>query len=172
MPHTLLPLEPLGNKLVVLSGLDHQKTAEPADPPGGHGSGTGAFLTMMPVNNNANNPNRTSLDQKIAAQTAACKRPLQSLQLRVLASRAGCEQAPSCSFLETIPWNKNPPLPAITAPMTAFNRIFTGFDPGASQADAMRRLARRTSILDHALAEATSLRNDLNAADKIKLDEF
>jgi hypothetical protein len=172
MPPILAPLEPVRNKLVVLTGLDHQKTSEPADPPGGHGSGTGAFLTMMPVYNNANNPNRTSLDQKIAAQTAACKRPLPSLQLAVKASGDGCDQAPSCSFLETITWNKNTPLPAITAPKAAFDRIFTGFDPGASQADAQRRLARRTSVLDHVLGEAASLKTDLNAADKVKLDEF
>jgi hypothetical protein len=172
MPPILAPLQPIRNKLVVLTGLDHQKTSEPADPPGGHGSGTGAFLTMMPVYNNANNPNRTSLDQKIALQTAACKRPLASLQLGVLAPGDGCDSAPSCSYLETITWNKNTPLPAITAPQTAFNRIFMGFDPGASQADAMRRLARRTSILDHVLGEAASLRTDLNSADKIKLDEF
>src|SRR5262245_39654439 len=172
MPPILAPLEPVRNKLVVLSGLDHQQTSEPAGPPGSHGSGTGAFLTMMPVHNNADNPNRTSLDQKIAAQTAACKRPLPSLQLAVKAAGDGCDQAPSCSFLETITWNKNTPLPAITAPKTAFDRIFAGFDSGASMADAQRRLMRRTSVLDHVLGEAATLKTDLNAADKVKLDEF
>src|SRR4051794_23698388 len=28
------PLEPVRKKMVILTGLDHQQTAEPADPPG------------------------------------------------------------------------------------------------------------------------------------------
>jgi Protein of unknown function (DUF1552) len=172
MPYILAPLEPLRKKLVVLTGLDHQKTSEPAGPPGGHGSGTGAFLTMRPVHDNADDPNRTSLDQKIATESAACNRPLPSLQLGVLATGDGCDSAPSCSFLETIAWNKNTPLPMVTAPQTAFNRLFIGFDPTASSADAERRQARRTSVLDHVLGEAASLKVELNHSDQLKLDEF
>jgi hypothetical protein len=75
MPYILKPLEPIRSKIAVVTGIDYQDTAEPANPPGGHGSGTGAFLTMMPVRNNDKNPDRISLDQKIAQQTAACGRP-------------------------------------------------------------------------------------------------
>ena len=71
MPYILEPLEPIRNKIAVVTGIDYHKTAVPGEPPGGHGSGTGAFLTMMPVHNNDKNPNRISLDQKIAKATAA-----------------------------------------------------------------------------------------------------
>src|SRR5690606_38837960 len=74
MPYILEPLEPIRNKISVITGIDYHQTGMPSEPPGGHGSGTGCFLTMMPVANNYNNPNRTSIDQKIAKETEACNR--------------------------------------------------------------------------------------------------
>ena len=172
MPHILAPLEPIRSKIAVLTGLDYQKTAEPASPPGGHGSGTGAFLTLRRVNNNANDPNRTSLDQRIAADTAACNRPLPSLQLGIKTSGDGCDKAPSCSYLECISWSKNSPRPNVTDPRTAFDRIFAGFNPTATNAEAERRKFVRMSILDHVHTEATSLNGVLGTADRAKMDEF
>jgi hypothetical protein len=172
MPYILAPLEPIRTKIAVLTGVDYQKTAEPAEPPGGHGSGTGSFLTLRRVNNNANDPNRTSLDQRIAAETAACNRPLPSLQLGIKTSGDGCDKAPSCSYLECIAWSKNTPIPNVTDPRTAFDRIFAGFNPGASNAEADRRKLVRTSILDHVRSEATSLSGALGAADRAKMDEY
>jgi len=52
MPYILAPLEAIRSKILVMTGLDHHQTAEPAQPPGGHASGTGAFLTMRPVHAN------------------------------------------------------------------------------------------------------------------------
>jgi hypothetical protein len=172
MPYILAPLEAVRKKIVVLTGIDYHKTAEPATPPGGHGSGTGAFLTLRPVYNNANDPNRTSLDQKIATETAACSRPLPSLQLGIKTSGDGCDKAPSCSYLECISWSKNTPIPNVTDPRTAFDRIFTGFNPGASNVEAERRKARRISILDYVHDEAKSLNNVLGISDRAKMDEF
>ena len=83
MPYILEPLKSIRSKIAVVTGIDYQRTAHPAAPPGGHAAGTGAFLTMRPVHNNLNDPNRTSLDQRIAADTAACNRPLPSLQLGI-----------------------------------------------------------------------------------------
>jgi hypothetical protein len=172
MPYILAPLEPVRTKVTVLTGIDYQKTAEPAEPPGGHGSGTGSFLTLRRVNNNANDPNRTSLDQRIAAETAACNRPLPSLQLGIKTSGDGCDKAPSCAYLESIAWSKNTPLPNITDPRAAFDRIFAGFNPTTSNAEAERRKLVRTSILDHVRGEATSLNGSLGSTDRAKMDEF
>jgi len=177
MPYILASLEPIRKKIVVLTGIDYQKTAEPGQPPGGHGSGTGSFLTLRPVYNNANDANRTSLDQRIAADTAACNRPLASLQLGVKTSGDGCDKAPSCSYLECISWSKNTAQPNTTDPGAAFDRIFKGFTPPSSNptmanADAERRKAMRLSILDYVLDEAKSLNGVLGATDRTKMDEF
>ncbi|MES1204338.1 MAG: DUF1552 domain-containing protein [Pseudomonadota bacterium] len=174
MPYILAPLESLRSKIAVLTGLDHHQTAEPMDPPGGHASGTGAFLTMRKVNNNANDPNRTSLDQLIAAQApGVAGRPLPSLQLGLtVANDGGTDGAPSTAFNESIAWNKNTPLPNITSPQTAFDRIFAGTSPTATNTDALKRAAVRTSVLDHVLTQAQSLRAKLNATDRIKADQY
>lgn len=176
MPYILQPLEPIRSKIAVVTGIDYQHTAEPAEPPGGHGSGTGAFLTMMPVNGNDKNPDRISIDQKIAQQTAACGRPLPSLQLGLTCRGDGSDHVPNIAFIETISWDENKPLPFQDDPQQNFDRIFAGVQVGAkpddSAADAARRQALRTSVLDHVLGEAESLKLDLSANDKLKLDQY
>ena len=59
------PLEAIRSKILILTGLGHQQTAEPADPPAGHGSGTGCFLNMIPVNGHETDKARISLDQAL-----------------------------------------------------------------------------------------------------------
>jgi hypothetical protein len=174
MPYIMAPLEPLRSKIVVLSGLDHHLTAEPVDPPGGHASGTESFLTMRKVNGNINDPDRTSVDQVIAAQSpAVAGRPLPSLQLGLTVTNdGGSDGAPSTAFNECIAWNKNTPLPNITSAQTAFDRIFAGFSPVASNADALRRAALRTSVLDNVASQTRALQEKLNAADRIKADQY
>jgi hypothetical protein len=172
MPYILEPLEPIRNKIAVVTGIDYQQTAEPAEPPGGHGSGTGCFLTMMPVNGNDKNPARISLDQKIAKTTAACNRPLPSLQLGLTVRGDGSDRVPNLAFIETISWDANTPLPFKDDPLQNFNRIFEGVNPDDSAADAARRQALRTSVLDHVLGEAETLKTELSAADRVKLDEY
>jgi hypothetical protein len=177
-PYILEPFAELQSKIAVITGIDYQDTAEPRNPPGGHGSGTGAFLTLRPVADNAKDPNRTSLDQRIAAETAACNRPLSSLQLGIKTTGDGCDQAP-CSFLESISWTKDTPLPNITDPRAAFTRIFAGFmpmapgaTPPAVNAEAERRKFIRTSILDQVMSEAVALQKVLGQNDKRKMDEL
>ncbi|WP_437333239.1 DUF1552 domain-containing protein [Sorangium sp. So ce394] len=172
MPYILAPLEPIRNKIAVVTGIDYQRTAEPAEPPGGHGSGTGSFLTMMPVNKNDKNPARISLDQKIAKTTAACARPLPSLQLGLKVRGDGSDRVPNIAFIETISWDANKPLPFLDDPQQNFDRIFAGADPDASAADAARRQAVRTSVLDHVLGEAETLKTELSPTDRVKLDQY
>jgi hypothetical protein len=172
MPYILEPLEPIRSKIAVVTGIDYHKTAVPGEPPGGHGSGTGAFLTMMPVHNNDKNPARISLDQKIAKATAACQRRLPSLQLGMKCRGDGSDKTPNLAFIETISWDANKPMPFVDDPQLNFDNLFKGVDTDASDADAARRRAVRTSVLDHVLGEADSLKVELSASDRLKLDEY
>ena len=169
MPYILAPLEPVRNKILVLTGLDHMKTVNSA--PGGHSAGTAGYMTMRPLSNNYNDANRTSLDQVIAEQSAACNRPLPSMQLSVAVPEDSCDSAP-CPYVHTVSYNKNTPLPHETSPKAAFDRLFAGYDPKASTADAQHRAAMRKSVLDHVNAELTALAGRVNANDKAKLDEY
>lgn len=174
MPHILAPLEPVRKKIVVLSGLDHHQTAEPAQPPGGHASGTAPFLTMRRVNGNTNDPLRTSIDQVIAEQSPFVKRPLPSLQLGLYVDhlKGGSDGAGNTAFVECISWNKNAPQVNIQSPQKAFDRIFTGFSPVATNADQQRRTALRASVLDSVAKQTQALQIKLNAADRIKADQY
>lgn len=172
MPYILQPLEAIRNKIAVVTGIDYHTTAMPSEPPGGHGSGTGCFLTMMPVAGNDKNPNRISLDQKIATSTAACNRPLPSLQLGLTVKGDGNDRVPNVAFIDTISWNANKPLPFKDDPLQNFNRIFEGVNPDESATDAARRKMLRTSVLDHVLEEAKSLQTELSPADRVKVDQY
>ncbi len=171
MPYILEPLASIRSKIAVVTGIDYQDTAGSAPPPGDTASGTGAFLTMRPVHNNLNDPNRTSLDQRIAADTAACNRPLASLQLGIKTMGDGCDGAP-CTYSECISWKQNTPQLNITDPGIAFDTIFKGFDPSASAAEAEKRKVKQTSVLDHCLAEAKALHSVLGKDDRAKLDQY
>lgn len=180
MPYILAPLEPVRSKITVLTGIDYSVTAHPAAPPGGHGAGTGSFLTMMAPHANLTNPARISLDQRIATDTVACGRPLPSLQLGVTVPAGGCDGAP-CTFLESISWAKGgTALPNIVDPGAAFDRIFTGYKPPmasgttppAVNADAERRKFMKTSILDQVLGETASVAKVLGKTDRAKMDEW
>lgn len=171
MPYILAPLEPVRKKLVVLTGLDHEVTTTNGNP-GGHSSGTAGFLTMRPIfGDHAKDPNRTSLDQVIAQKTAACMRPLRSMELSLAVPEDTCDNA-ACPFVHGVSYLNDTPLPHEVSPLKAFNRLFQGFDPKASAADAKRRQAIRASILDHVMAEANSLSATMSVSDKRKLDEY
>lgn len=172
LPYILEPLEAIRNKIAVVTGIDYQQTAEPGEPPGGHGSGTGSFLTMMPVHGNDKNPARISLDQKLAQAAATCGRPLSSLQLGLTVRGDGSDRVPNIAFIESISWEGNQPKPFKDDPKHNFDRIFAGVDPGASAADAARRQAIRTSVLDHVLGEAATLKTELSPTDRQKLDQY
>jgi len=169
MPYILQPLEPLRSKIAVLTGLDHM--ASTTSNPGGHSAGTAGFLTMRKIANDYNNTSRTSLDQAIAKQTAACSRPVGSLQLSLSVPEDTCDSAP-CQFVHTVSYDANNPLPHQVSPLQAFNTLFSGSSTTASASDASRRQALRRSVLDHVLAETQSLSTALSPSDRDKLDHY
>jgi hypothetical protein len=169
MPFILQPLAPVRSKIVVLTGHDHM--ASTTSNPGGHSAGTGGFLTMRKIADDYNNTARSSLDQVIAKQTAACSRPVGSLQLSLTVPEDTCDSAP-CQFVHTVSYDANNPLPHQVSPLLAFNSLFSGSSPTASTTDASRRQALRKSVLDHVLAEMQTLRTGLSPSDRAKLDQY
>lgn len=172
MPYILEPLAPLRNKIAVISGVDYHQTGMPGEPPGGHGAGTGSFLTMMPVFNNDNNPNRISIDQKIAQETAACNRPLPSLQLGLTVRGDGNDRVPRLGHLQSISWAGNNPLSFVDDPRRNFARLFAGTDFDATNIEAQRRRAIRNSVLDYVVDQIGALNMTLAPADRAKLDQY
>lgn len=169
------PLEAIRSKILILTGLGHQQTAEPADPPAGHGSGTGCFLNMIPVNGHETDKARVSLDQALlsALNAPGCgSPPLPSLQIGVQGDNGLCDRA-SCDFSRAISWTAGTPMPNTYDPQKAFDRMFANAaQPAMSSADAAKRLAQRKSVLDHVLSQTQSLSLKLSSTDKAKLEEY
>lgn len=177
MPAILAPLMPVRKKIMVLTGLDHQQTAEPGSPPGGHGAGTGCFLNMIPVFGHLTDPARTSLDQVLlpVLNSADCGTPLlPNLNIGLQGDNGLCDRT-SCDFSRAISWIKGKPQPNLYDPRAVFDRLFTGFDaPAAGMPDAVaeQRKAEHKSVLDAVLGDIQSLNVKLSKTDKDKLDEY
>lgn len=171
---TLAPLAPLRSKVAVLSNLAN-RPAKP-DGPGDHASGTAAFLTATHPfkTDGANIMNGVSVDQVIAGALGQ-KTAFPSIQLGTEggSSVGACDSGYSCAYARNISWaGPAQPLPKLINPQVVFDRLFGGSDPRETAAQARRRLAYKTSILD-ALADQTArLRLRLGRTDQRKLDEY
>lgn len=170
----LAPLQPYRSKVLVLTGVDNKPGR--SDGGGDHAAGTGAFLTATHVKKTANADiaNAVSLDQLLAKKLSEGL-PLPSLELGTDGGSAvgDCDTGYSCAYARSIAWaGPQSPLPKQTNPTAVFDRLFAGYDPDASAAQVMRRQVYRTSVLDGALDEATTLRGKLGRTDQAKLDEY
>jgi hypothetical protein len=161
---------------MVITGLDNQKTAVPANPPGDHGAGTGCLLNMIPVNGHESDPARTSLDQMLlqVLNAAECGTPLlPNLNIGLQGDNGLCDRT-SCDFSRAISWIKGKPQPNIYDPRALFDRMFAGSTAtaGMTDAQAAKRRAEKKSVLDAVLGDVNSLNTKLSASDKDKLDEY
>jgi hypothetical protein len=161
---------------MVITGLDNQKTAVPANPPGDHGAGTGCLLNMIPVNGHESDPARTSLDQALlpVLNAAECGTPLlPNLNIGLQGDNGLCDRT-SCDFSRAISWIKGKPQPNIYDPRALFDRMFAGSTAtaGMTDAQAAKRRAEKKSVLDAVLGDVNSLNTKLSTSDKDKLDEY
>jgi hypothetical protein len=174
LPKILASLAPLQDQISVLTGLAN-KPAKP-DGPGDHASGTAAFMTNAHPfkTEGADIANGVSLDQHLAEMLGG-DTTLRSLQLGIDggSNAGGCDSGYSCAYTSNVSWaGPATPLPKLTDPRTAFDRLFAGLDPQASQAELGARLRRSKSLLDYVLADAKSLGMRLGSHDRRKLDEY
>lgn len=170
----LTSLEPVQSQVSVLTGLSN-RPARP-DGPGDHASGTAAFLTCAHPfkTEGANIENGISLDQHLA-EALGGDTTLRSLQLGIDggSNAGGCDSGYSCAYSNNVSWSgPATPLPKLTDPRTAFDRLFAGLDPQATQAELAARLRRSSSLLDYVLADAAALGKRLGGSDRKKLDEY
>lgn len=170
----LSPLDPFRAHTLVLSGVSN--TPGRSDGGGDHAAGTGAFLTATHVRKTAGADilNGVSMDQLLAPVLSAGL-PYPSLELGTDGGSAvgDCDTGYSCAYARSIAWaGPTSPLPKQTNPAAVFDRLFAGYDPDATAAEIVRRQKYRTSVLDTAVAQASSLHSQLGKTDQAKLDEY
>jgi hypothetical protein len=171
---TLQPLAPHRDRLLVLSGLAHDKAEANGDGAGDHARDSAAFLTASQPRKTAGADLKAgiSVDQVAAEQIGQATR-FPSLELGTEAGRqaGNCDSGYSCAYSSNIAWkSENQPLAKEISPRAVFDRLFgSGADDAKAAAS---RAFYRQSILDFVAADADRLRTKLGQTDRRKLDEY
>jgi len=174
LPFIWKPLEPFRDQLVVLSGL-HSRSSEP--PPGETGADhwvAAAFLCAEKPKKTAGADVRAghTIDQIIASHIGR-ETLLPSMEISVEDPGSGasnCGEGYSCVYTNTISWaSPTTPLPMELNPQVVFERMFGS---GSSPEQRVARRMRNQSILDSITDKIGSLRKEISAPDRMRLDSF
>ncbi len=174
LPETLEPLAPLKNDMLVLTGIENA----PAKPNGvgDHGAGSGGFLTCSSVRRSTSDLlAAVSMDQ-VAAQRIGGATRFASLQLGINAGGGiggNCDNNFSCAYLRNISWSTpKTPMPKISDPRQAFDRLFSDLSDSGSNAEIQRLATLNKSVIDNVLEDANRLEAQLGSNDRAKLQEY
>ena len=168
-------LEPWRKYLTIVSNTD-VRMAEAFDAPeigGDHFRSSAVFLTQSHPKQTQGSDLfvGTSFDQ-IVARRIGQGTPIPSMQLCIenLDQAGGCYYHYACAYTDTISWaSPTEPLPMIRNPRTAFELLFGA---GSNNADRAARRKTNGSILDWITAEMGTLKRDLGASDKRRVDQY
>jgi hypothetical protein len=168
-------LEPWRKYLTIISNTD-VKMAEAFEAPeigGDHFRSSAVFLTQSHPKQTQGSDLYvgTSLDQLVARKIGR-DTAIPSIQLCIenLDQAGGCYYNYACAYTDTISWaSPSEPLPMIRNPRVAFDLLFGA---GANHADRASRRQANASILDWIVGEIASLKKDLGAADKQRVDQY
>lgn len=175
LPRILQPLDKVKDKLLVLSGLAHDKARANGDGAGDHARSSAVFLTgcQPRKTSGADIKAGVSVDQIAAAQIGKATR-LPSLELGCdRGQQAGsCDSGYSCAYSSNISWKtESMPMAKEIDPRQVFERLFSDGSQQAAAARAQREKYRQ-SILDYALDDARRLKRRISGADTRKVDEY
>ena len=172
-PTILKPLEPLRDRVVVVSGLASNPAESWGDGAGDHARGTTAWLS-------AEHPKRTegkdlragkTIDQVVADDVGGGTQ-LRSLEVAVddFSVVGTCDSGYSCAYLNTLSWRTpTTPLPMQTNPRVVFERLF-----GDGGTPEERSVQARTdqSILDSVIESAARFQQRLGPQDRRRVSEY
>ncbi|MEM6996307.1 MAG: DUF1552 domain-containing protein [Myxococcota bacterium] len=175
--YTLPPwLEPLAeddlrDEITVLSGLSNS-VGDPAGEVAVHPADSASFLTGVVPGDGDVPTAGISVDQ-VAANALGKFTPIApSLVLDTNTKQCG-DGKHGCVYYSNISWlDDTTPAPLEDSPAAVFDRLFGGFDPGATAAELARRKHYRQSVLDHVQVDVERVRTKLGAADEARLEQY
>ncbi|MGH7501011.1 MAG: DUF1552 domain-containing protein [Longimicrobiales bacterium] len=174
-PSALSPLEPYRKHLTIISNTDCRMAEAYAAPEigGDHFRSSAVFLTQAhPTQTESSDVFvGTSLDQQYA-QRFGQDTPIPSMQLCIenVDKAGGCAYGYSCVYTDMISWaSPTEPLPMIRDPRVAFDMLFGA---GGSAAERAARRREQGSILDWITGRVATLKRDLKASDRQRLDQY
>jgi hypothetical protein len=173
LPDQLMSLNAYKSDILIPTGLRNNHASGAVDGAGDHARSAGCFLTCVRINkSNEDIMAATSIDRLIAERLNMTVNP----RWLVLAAPGGGggDSGYSPAYTSNISWvSATTPASRTTDTRAAFSLLFpdAGTTPPPAT-EAQKRQKYRKSILDGAVAEATSLSTKLGASDKAKLDEY
>ena len=171
----LSPLEPFREDVTIVSNTD-LRNAEAFTLPeigGDHFRSSAVFLTQShPKQTEGNDVHAgTSLDQLYASKFGQ-DTPIPSMQLSIenVDQAGGCTYGYSCIYTDTISWaSPTQPLPMVRDPRVVFDQLF---GVGATKEERAANLKADKSILDWVTSQITTLRKEIGASDRTRLNEY
>ena len=171
----LTSLSPYQEHLTIVSNTDCRMAEAFSTPEigGDHFRSSAVFLTQSHPKQTQGSDIfvGTSLDQ-MYAQRFGQDTPLPSMQFCIenLDQAGGCTYNYSCAYTDTISWSSpNEPLPMIRDPRVAFDMLFGA---GGTPEERAARMASRRSILDWMAGEIATLKRELGAAARLRMDRY
>jgi hypothetical protein len=173
--NALVSLEPWQDYLTIVSNTDC-RMAEAFTAPeigGDHFRSSAVFLTQSHPKQTQGSDLYvgTSLDQ-IHAGRFGQDTPLPSMQFTIpnIDQAGGCTYNYSCAYTDSISWaSPSEPLPMIRDPRVAFDMLFGA---GGSPEERAARRRARASILDWITGEVASIRGNLGAEDRQRMEQY
>ena len=164
----LEPLAGFRDHLTVLSNLELQ----PAYP-GTHATSNAAFLSATQAYRTESSDYRLGVTaDQLAARHLGKETQLPSLELAMdLMETVGqCDNGYACVYQNNLSWSSpTTPLPAEAHPRLVFETLF---GEGGTPTERQAALKRRASLLDWVKDDLASLKRELGASDRAKMDEY
>lgn len=165
----LAPLEPLKDKVNVISDLTHPQAYGPGGATAHHNRSSAVFLSGAMAQSGAEARLGITVDQVIA-QALGQDTPLPSLELMINEGSLSCGDGLSCAYRNTISWQSpTSPLPMERNPQVVFERLF---GDGSTNEERAARRAQALSLLDAIGEQINALERSLPSADRERLDLF
>lgn len=168
LPDSLKSLEPVRNKLSVVSGMELQNAY-----PGSHATSNSAFLSAATakLTESADYFLGTTVDQ-VAAKHIGQQTQMPSLELAMDVSNpvGQCDNGYACVYQNNLSWSSpTSPLPAEAHPRLVFETLFGA---GGNSRERREALAKRACLLDSVTSEIRRLKNRIGSVDGSKVDDY
>ncbi len=171
---TLAGLQPLRDKLIVVTGLSMDQAEALGDGGGDHSRACGGYLNGVHVRKSDTVVEAGMSMDQIAARAFERETQLSSLQLQMDENSiiGSCDVGYSCAYSSTISWlTPTLPLMAENNPRVVFERLFGASDSTDPKVRAAR-LHQDRSILDSVTDRVKQLQRRLGAADNRRVNDY
>jgi hypothetical protein len=169
----LKPLEPMRDKINVLSGLSNRGVLSTKDGGGVHTRAAGGWLNgVRPKRTEGSDLQAAKTIDQYAADKIGNDTSLRSLELTTESNFqvGNCESGYSCSYLNCTSWKTdNTPLPPERDPRAVFQRLF---GDGGSAAARLAQIRQDRSILDAVADDIKRLERRLGAGDRRLVSDY